>query len=160
MPYVSPDRQTWHTYLNGASFTDMTEMSRTAKKPVFLGAGGITVSDAIEKTSYEMEYGDKTQNDNFIARKYMSDLEYELYDLYKNAEIEFQNMLNKHNEYRVTAEGLKNRIMNTIYQCSADIKNLEASSQPMDSKSIKDLINEIESERGTQKKIYNNKYYY
>jgi len=66
------------------------------------------------------------------------------------------NMLNKHNEYRVTAEGLKNRIMNTIYQCSSDIKNLEASSQPMDSKSIKDLIDEIESERGTQKKIYNN----
>lgn len=90
MPYVSPDRQTWHTYLNGASFTDMTEMSRTAKKPVFLGAGGATVSDAIEKTSYEMEYGDKTQNDNFIARKYMSDLEYELYDSLRKPGISVQ----------------------------------------------------------------------
>ena len=90
MPYVSPERQTWHTYLNGASFTDMTEMSRTAKKPVFLGAGGITVSDAIEKTSYEMEYGDKTQNDNFILRKYMSDLEYELYDSLRKPGISVQ----------------------------------------------------------------------
>lgn len=90
MPYVSPERQTWHTHLNGASFTDMTEMSRTAKKPVFLGAGGITVSDAFKNISSEMEYGDKTQNDNFIARKYMSDLEYELYDSLRKPGISVQ----------------------------------------------------------------------
>lgn len=65
-------------------------------------------------------------------------------------------LLNKHNNYNVTAEGLKNRVMNTIWHCATDIKNLEASSQPMDSKSIKDLIEEIEEERGTPKKIYNN----
>lgn len=90
MPYTSPDRQTWHSYLNGASFTDMTELSRTAKKPVFLGAGGKTISDTIENMSYEMEYGDKNQNDNIVARQYMSGLEYELYDALRKPGISVQ----------------------------------------------------------------------
>lgn len=90
MPYTSPDRQKWHTYLNGASFTDMTEMSRTAKKPVYLGAGGRTLSESIENIPSGMEYGDKIQNDNIVARKYMSELEYELYDSLRKPGISVQ----------------------------------------------------------------------
>lgn len=65
-------------------------------------------------------------------------------------------LINKHNSFKVTAEGFKNKIMNTIYHCASDLKNLEASSQPMDSKTIKDLITEIEQERGKKKTVYNN----
>ena len=90
MPYTSPDRQKWHTYLNGASFTDMTEMSRTAKKPVYLGAGGRTLSESIENIPSGMEYGNKIQNDNIVARKYMSELEYELYDSLRKPGISVQ----------------------------------------------------------------------
>lgn len=66
------------------------------------------------------------------------------------------NLINAHNSYKVTAAGLKNRVMNIIYHCAQDVKNLEASSQPMEMKAIKDLIKEIEDERGTPKKVYNN----
>lgn len=76
--YHSPARNTWSTYLRGASFTDMSEMSRTAKRPVFLGAGGRLVTD--EKISAKMEYGDKTANDTTIATHYMANLEFALYD--------------------------------------------------------------------------------
>lgn len=78
MPYHSPDRATWHTYLSGASFTDMTEMSRVAKRPVYLGAGGRLVSDM--NTSAAADYGDKAANDNVTAKNYMANLEYALYD--------------------------------------------------------------------------------
>ena len=74
--YSSPDRATWQTYLNGASFTDMTEMSRVAKRPVYLGAGGKLVTNTVQTPS-NMEYGDKIQNDNTIATHYMSVLEYD-----------------------------------------------------------------------------------
>ena len=42
--YSSPDHAQWGQYLRGASFTDMTEMSRVAKRPVYLGAGGKLVT--------------------------------------------------------------------------------------------------------------------
>jgi outer membrane protein OmpA-like peptidoglycan-associated protein len=87
--YTSPNHQTWHTYLNGASFTDMTEMARVAKKPVYLGAGGKTISDATAHSS-EMEYGDKNTNDNIIAKQYMSQLEFELYDALRKPGISVQ----------------------------------------------------------------------
>ena len=77
--YKSPDRSTWGTYLHGASFTDMTESARTAKKPIFQGAGGKTVSEAVSQ-SVEMEYGDKTQNESVMCIGYMSELESALYD--------------------------------------------------------------------------------
>lgn len=88
-PYSSPERYTWSQYLNGASFTDMTEMSRVAKRPVFLGAGGRTVLDAIKKDS-SLEYGDKTTNDNAISTQYMAQLEYELYDTLRKPGISVQ----------------------------------------------------------------------
>lgn len=87
--YSSPDRATWQTYLNGASFTDMTEMSRVAKRPVYLGAGGKLVTNTVQAPS-NIEYGDKIQNDNTIATHYMSVLEYELYDALRKPGISVQ----------------------------------------------------------------------
>ena len=69
--YNSPDRYTWSAYLNGASFTDMTETSRVAKRPVYLGAGGRLVADAVN-ASKTLDYGDKATNDNAIATQYMA----------------------------------------------------------------------------------------
>ncbi len=88
-PYVSPARHTWSDYLSGASFTDMTEISRTAKRPVYLGAGGRVVSDAVDVPE-NMSYGDKTTNDNIIAKQYMSELEYALYDSLRKPGISVQ----------------------------------------------------------------------
>jgi len=77
--YKSPDRSTWSTYLRGASFTDMTENARTAKKPIFQGAGGKTVAEVTEQAA-EMEYGDHVQNESMMCIGYMSELEAALYD--------------------------------------------------------------------------------
>lgn len=88
-PYASPERSTWFSYLNGASFTDMTEMSRVAKRPVYLGAGGKLINNAVS-TPDSMEYGNKVENDNIIAKQYMSQLEYELYDALRKPGISVQ----------------------------------------------------------------------
>lgn len=77
--YQSPPRSMWGTYLHGASFTDMTDAARIAKKPIYLGAGGRTVADAVKKKP-EMDYGDKMQNESATIIGYMSELEYKLYD--------------------------------------------------------------------------------
>ncbi len=79
--YVSPDHATWDYYLNGASFMDMTETSKIAKRPVYLGSGGKTLTSDNKK----MEYGDKAENDNMVGVRYMSELEYELYDSLRTA---------------------------------------------------------------------------
>lgn len=89
VPYHSPERTTWPVYLNGASFTDMTEISRVAKRPVYLGAGGSLISDVIESDA-QMSYGDKSTNDNLVARQYMATLEYELYDALRKPGISVQ----------------------------------------------------------------------
>lgn len=88
-PYSSPERHTWSQYLGGASFTDMTEMSRIAKRPVYLGAGGQLINN---KTDYseKLEYGDKITNDNLVATQYMAKLEYELYDALRKPGISVQ----------------------------------------------------------------------
>ena len=88
-PYSSPSRQTWPAYLSGASFTDMTEMSRVAKRPVYLGAGGKLVGDAVDASS-KLDYGDKATNDNIIATQYMEKLEYALYDALRKPGISVQ----------------------------------------------------------------------
>lgn len=87
-PYHSPDRTTWPNYLMGASFTDMTEMSRVAKRPVYLGSGGKLVTG--ENAPANLEYGDKIANDNSISVNYMSKLEYELYDSLRKPGISVQ----------------------------------------------------------------------
>lgn len=75
--YHSPARQTWPALLRGASMTEMTEMSRVAKRPVYLGAGGQLVT-ATENPA--ADYGDKIANENAAAINYMVRLEYALYD--------------------------------------------------------------------------------
>lgn len=87
--YHSPSRETWGNYLRGASWTDMTETSRTAKKPVFLGSGGKTVSQTVEG-SVKSEYGDKVSNDNALSVAYMSQLESDLYDALRKPGISVQ----------------------------------------------------------------------
>ena len=77
--YHSPNRDTWNTYLSGASFIDMTETSKTAKLPIYMGHGGRIVT-ASGELSPNMQYGDKNNTDNAILVNYMSNLEYELYD--------------------------------------------------------------------------------
>ncbi len=88
-PYSSPERYTWSQYLNGASFTDMNEMSRVAKRPVYLGAGGELISSVVN-ASNALEYGDKVANDNTIATHYMAELEYALYDALRKPGISVQ----------------------------------------------------------------------
>ena len=88
-PYVSPDRLSWSEYLYGASLTDMTEISRAAKRPVYLGAGGRVIDDAIIKDA-QSEYGDKNMSDNAINIAYMSKVEYTLYDALRKAGISVQ----------------------------------------------------------------------
>lgn len=89
MPYSSPDRNTWSTYLKGASFTDMSEQARIAKRPVYLGAGGQLISSVVSSDA-QMSYGDKVTNDNLLARQYMANLEYELYDALRKPGISVQ----------------------------------------------------------------------
>ncbi|MDE6250381.1 MAG: OmpA family protein [Alphaproteobacteria bacterium] len=86
--YQSPDHSQWAGYLSGASFTDMTEMSRVAKRPVYLGAGGQLVTADTQNT--KLEYGDKAANDNAVTLHYMSNLEYALYDALRKPGISVQ----------------------------------------------------------------------
>ena len=86
--YHSPDRNTWPTYLQGASFDNMTENTRIAKRPVYLGAGGRTISAVTSMNT--IEYGDKIANDNAVTVKYMTDLEFALYDALRKPGISVQ----------------------------------------------------------------------
>ena len=88
-PYRSPERYTWMQYLNGASFTDMTEMSRVAKRPVYLGAGGQLIDSATNAPD-TLAYGDKVANDNAVATQYMAKLEFALYDALRKPGISVQ----------------------------------------------------------------------
>ena len=88
MTYHSPERCTWGTYLHGASLDDMTEISRTAKRPIYLGAGGRTITQVEHVNS--LEYGDKVQNDTTLAVAYMADLESSLYDALRKPGISVQ----------------------------------------------------------------------
>ena len=89
MSYHSPDRNTWGTYLNGASFDNMLESTRVAKRPVYLGAGGRTIS-MLKQQNHALEYGDKTTNDTALAVAYMSELEFALYDALRKPGISVQ----------------------------------------------------------------------
>ncbi len=86
--YKTPDRATWSNYLRGASFTDMTDTARVAKRPIYMGAGGKLITD--DNAPARMEYGDKTLNDNAISVHYMSQLEYALYDALRKPGISVQ----------------------------------------------------------------------
>jgi outer membrane protein OmpA-like peptidoglycan-associated protein len=88
-PYSTPPRDTWANYLYGASFTDMTPTAKIAKRPVYLGNGGKTIT-GLSLENPKLEYGDKNQNENTIAVNYMADLEYELYDALRKPGISVQ----------------------------------------------------------------------
>lgn len=89
LQYHSPDRNTWDKYLYGASFSDMTDTARTAKMPVYMGHGGKRVTETGE-LSERLQYGDKNNIDNTMLVKYMSELEYELYDALRKPGISVQ----------------------------------------------------------------------
>ena len=87
--YHSPNRDTWSGYLSGASFIDMTETTKTAKLPVYMGNGGKIVT-ATGELSPNMQYGDKNNTDNAMLINYMANLEYELYDALRKPGISVQ----------------------------------------------------------------------
>ena len=87
--YHSPERGTWSRYLSGASFIDMTETSKTAKLPVYMGQGGKVIT-ANGELSPNMQYGDKNNIDNAKLINYMANLEYELYDSLRKPGISVQ----------------------------------------------------------------------
>lgn len=87
--YHSPERNEWGRHLYGASFTDMTEETKTAKLPVYMGNGGKIVKQTGE-ISDKMQYGDKNDIDNSVLINYMSKLEYELYDALRKPGISVQ----------------------------------------------------------------------
>ena len=106
MTYHSPDRNTWGAYLRGASFSDMTEPARVAKRPVYMGAdfdihflrentedfymgaGGKLILS--ENVPVAMEYGDKNASDNAIVLQYMANLEFAMYDALRKPGISVQ----------------------------------------------------------------------
>lgn len=84
--YTSPDHSTWDYYLNGATFMDMNEVTKVAKRPVYLGKGGkLLTSASVNTDSKKIEYGDKVANDNALNVAYMAKLEDELYDSLRTA---------------------------------------------------------------------------
>lgn len=87
--YHSPARDTWGTYLRGASMSDMTDTARVAKRPVYLGAGGTLVA-ADGDVNPGADYGDKVSNDNRAALIYMTRLENALYDALRKPGISVQ----------------------------------------------------------------------
>lgn len=78
--YQTPPRETWSTHLAGASFMEMTETGRIAKKPIFQGAGGRLIPEIV-KTQPNMDYGDKILNDSALYLDYMAKMEDALYDV-------------------------------------------------------------------------------
>ena len=89
MQYSSPNRYTWSQYLYGASFSDMTETTKTAKLPLYMGHGGKIIT-ATGDLSSNMQYGDKNAVDNTILVNYMAKMEYELYDSLRKPGISVQ----------------------------------------------------------------------
>ena len=67
----------------------MTETTKTAKLPVYMGHGGKIVTSTGE-LSPNMQYGDKNNTDNAMLINYMANLEYELYDALRKPGISVQ----------------------------------------------------------------------
>lgn len=123
MQYTSPSHETWGQYLDGASFMDMNETSKQAKRPVFLGHGGKLLINNTT-TNPALEYGDKATNDNMVSREYMAKLEYDLYDALRTAGVSVEragtdvvvilvrNAIMKNNEPEISSGG--DDILSTI----------------------------------------------
>ena len=78
--YQTPARTQWPEILRGATFAEMTDTMKIAKRPVFLGGGG----KIIKKSGIQgkNQYGEEPSPANLDPAlvKYMASLEYELYD--------------------------------------------------------------------------------
>ena len=91
LQYHSPERNTWQSYLVGASFMEMTDTAKNAKLPIYMGHGGKVVT-ATGELSANMQYGDKNNIDNTILLNYMSNMEYELYNSLRKPGISVQRV--------------------------------------------------------------------
>ncbi|MCL2538425.1 MAG: OmpA family protein [Alphaproteobacteria bacterium] len=72
--YQTPPRDEWSSVLRGASFGDMTSDAKIAKRPIFMGTGGVPIESAA------------------VARPMMEQLEYELYDALRKPGIQVQRV--------------------------------------------------------------------
>ncbi len=86
--YQTPQREMWPKYLAGVSLSDMTDQAKVAKRPVFLGSGGMLLSQV--KFDENLDYGDKALNDNVKAVSYMANIESQLYDSLRKSGISVQ----------------------------------------------------------------------
>lgn len=78
--YQTPPRSEWQSVLHTATFSEMTDTMKIAKRPVFLGGGGkIIKAQGVQGTA---QYGDEPSPASLDVGlvKYMASLEYELYD--------------------------------------------------------------------------------
>ena len=89
--YHSPERNTWQSYLVGASFMEMTDTAKNAKLPIYMGHGGKVVTQNGE-LSPNMQYGDKNNIDNAVLLNYMANMEYELYNSLRKPGISVQRV--------------------------------------------------------------------
>ncbi len=86
--YTTPPRSDWAGILSGVSLNDMTHESKSAKKQVFLGSGGVLLSQV--KMDDTLDYGDKQLNDNVRSVNYMSSLEHDLYNSLRKSGVSVQ----------------------------------------------------------------------
>ncbi|MGI5845676.1 MAG: OmpA family protein [Alphaproteobacteria bacterium] len=80
MTYQTPPRTEWSKILHGATFNEMTDTMKIAKRPVFLGGGGKIIPKS--EPQGKNQYGEEPLPSNLdpVLVKYMTSLEYELYD--------------------------------------------------------------------------------
>lgn len=90
--YQTPPHGQWAEILRGATFAEMTDTMKIAKRPVFLGGGGKIIEN--EEVVGKNQYGEEpsTSNLNPAVVKYMASLEYELYDSLLKSGIQVQRV--------------------------------------------------------------------
>jgi outer membrane protein OmpA-like peptidoglycan-associated protein len=90
--YQSPSRDDWPMILRGATFSEMTDTMKIAKRPVFLGGGGKIIKK--EEAQEKKQYGEEPSPSNLnpVLVKYMALLEYELYDSLLKSGIQVQRV--------------------------------------------------------------------
>lgn len=90
--YQTPPHDQWAEILRGATFAEMTDTMKVAKRPVFLGGGGKIIKN--EEVVGKSQYGEEpsASNLNPAVLKYMASLEYELYDSLLKSGIQVQRV--------------------------------------------------------------------
>lgn len=79
--YQTPVRSEWSVILRGATFSEMTDTMKIAKRPVFIGGGGKIINKDAGPENIN-QYGKEPAPTDIspAVLKYMSSLEDELYD--------------------------------------------------------------------------------